>query len=470
MGYFLGMLNYFSLGYNKLAIQDLFVIIIFIISYLLFLTKKISFQTAMKVIAILVVSDLLYPGIILFSHAPTSNFYDGNIAIYIILVFIIAVTTDKKFTILIIISTILLLTINSVLFNNQSFFKALPGMILFIGGTGTSGIIFDDLINKLLKQANESKNKIQELSDWKQDIIRNVIHDLKVPVSSILNLSSKRENSSENRIYSQALNINKQLEKILDIERLEEPNLELKKELISVHKLLEQAIIAIKTLALEKNISISPQFNTNGEILCDNDLMERLIVNVLSNAIKYSPSNCQIQIFVDRNDSNCQISVKDSGVGISEEHLQHVFEKFYSVTNEKSKNSFSTGLGLAFCKLVADVHKGSIHVKSKIGEGTIVEIIIPEFIADNISHDNTIIAPKVLSFTKEEKEFLCQICKQIKDIPIYRASEIIMVTKHLGKDTRKNIQNWYERFTDAVYSGNEKVFEELIQICIFNKK
>lgn len=466
IGYSLGALDYFSLGYHKLLFQDLIIIILLLTTYLLFLLKRISLQNSFKALALIVVSDLLYPGLISFNISPETYQFESNILLHIILVFVIAFITEKKFTIFIILITIILIVTNSVLYNHELLFDSLSETTIFIGGIGFFGIVFNDLIKKILKQAVESREKIQELSDWKQDIIRNVIHDLKVPVSSILNLSNIESDSNSKKIYSQALNINIQLEKILDIERLEEPNIILNMKVITVQNLIDRAINTLKTQSIEKNISISKQFITTGVLLCDNDLMERLIVNIIANSIKHSPFNSTIQIIVDKHDSNCNISIIDNGEGIAKEHLEHIFEKYYSISNQDANNSFSTGLGLAFCKLVANVHKGKIFVESEEGKGTTFKIIIPEFSSSRISIENALLKPKEITFSQDEKDTLLRICHQIKSIPVYKASEIIQFTHHLSNNKSSNIVNWNESLNDAVYTGNSELYEELIQLCI----
>ncbi|MDD2634759.1 MAG: HAMP domain-containing sensor histidine kinase [Bacteroidales bacterium] len=464
LGYVAGMLEYNDLGYFSFVVEDIFIISTFVITYILFISKKVSYQTAMKILAILIVGDMLYPGIIMSSHAPVVDFYEDTIAMHLILVIVVAFTTSRPFAIFITVAVTSLIVINAFLLNTQLLIDNLPVIILCIAVMGTFSIICEDFIRKLLDQEIESRKKIEELSDYKQNVIRHVIHDLKVPVNSILNLSSGETHSNLDSIHSNALDINKQLEKILDIERLEEPNLVLNKEFVAVETLINSAILSLITLINEKNIIIKTDYKMHGQLLCDVDLIERLIVNILVNAVKYSPLNSKISIRVSSNKSNCEIVVKDRGKGIAKEHLQYIFDKFYIVSNQKTNSSFSTGLGLAFCKLVTDVHNGKIFVSSEVGKGTEFKIVLPDFRLESDVDKSINTEVRSAYLTEAERRYLSNICAQISDIPIHRVSEIMSIIHHLSTDKNKNVVYWYDRLTDAIYTGNTTLFNELTDV------
>ena len=461
----MGMFTYYNLEHFTFMIEDLTVIILFIVTYVFYFLKKISRQTSMKILAILIVLEMFYPTIIYPSHVPQMASYEGSATMYIILVFVVAFTTNKQFSIFITASIILLITINTFIIHNEQKLEELPIIVYCIAGMGYSSVVFENQIRKLLRKVNEAKDKIQELSKYKQNIINYVIHDLKVPVSVILNLSAENKDAKSKNINYQAYNINKQLEKILDIERMEAPNVILNKENVAVSKIVNNAINSVKTIALEKNIAISLELNAKGKLYCDEDLIKRLIINILLNALKYSPSNSQVDIRVNADNEDCEILIKDNGYGIAKEQLEHIFDKFYSVKKEKSESAFSTGLGLTFCKLVTEVHKGSISVNSVFGKGTEFILIIPEYNNDIISEEIDLNLTHHIVFSSDELKFLQLICNNIKDIPIYNGSKIINITKHLTQDKRENIRNWYTQLCDAIYTGNKASYNDLMLLC-----
>jgi len=112
----------------------------------------------------------------------------------------------------------------------------------------------------------------------------------------------------------------------------------------------------------------------------DRDMIEQAILNLFSNAVKYSDNNTQVQLRLTENDENLTVEVQDKGFGISEKALPHIFEKFYRVTdNEEARETNGTGLGLPLAKEIVEVHGGTIEVKSRPGHGSKFIIVLPKF-------------------------------------------------------------------------------------------
>ena len=138
--------------------------------------------------------------------------------------------------------------------------------------------------------------------------------------------------------------------------------------------ILDLAEIA-QTLAIKKNITVNQ--TVASEILI-NGFRERLgraVINVIENAIKYTPENGSIEIFLNKKEQNAIITIKDTGPGIDETEKDHIFERFYR--GSKVDKVFGAGLGLAITKSTIIAHKGKIEVKAKVGEGSIFEIALP---------------------------------------------------------------------------------------------
>ncbi len=109
----------------------------------------------------------------------------------------------------------------------------------------------------------------------------------------------------------------------------------------------------------------------------DYDRIEQVMLNILSNAIKYTPENGRIKAFITRNGDHVQIRVDDTGIGISKKHLTRIFDRFYRVDKARSRNLGGTGLGLSIAKEIVDLHQGEIEIDSKVGSGTSIIIRIP---------------------------------------------------------------------------------------------
>lgn len=147
---------------------------------------------------------------------------------------------------------------------------------------------------------------------------------------------------------------------------------------VDLNRLLSSAAESLEVLAREKNVKIA--HGRNGakiEIKADESKLQRLILNLVENAIKYNKKDGWVNIRADRAGKEARIEVEDGGIGIAEEHLPFIFERFYRVEKSRSRKDGGSGLGLAICKWVAESHGGRIEVASQLGEGTRFTVSLP---------------------------------------------------------------------------------------------
>jgi two-component system phosphate regulon sensor histidine kinase PhoR len=223
----------------------------------------------------------------------------------------------------------------------------------------------------------------KEISLMKNDFVSSVCHELKTPLASIAACSEmlcdgEADNEQTRKefysvIQSQADRLNRLIEESLNTSRIESGLANIDKKPVSLTILIEEQLQMIKSYAEEKNIEI-----TRGkpivfdQVHADRDMISQVIVNLLSNAVKYTPSGGSVRIRTDVDEiaGLARISVTDTGIGIPEEQIEHVFDKFYRVNANKDQAK-GTGLGLNLVKqIIEKIHNGRVFVTSRPGEGS----------------------------------------------------------------------------------------------------
>jgi signal transduction histidine kinase len=150
-------------------------------------------------------------------------------------------------------------------------------------------------------------------------------------------------------------------------------------EKINLNSLISSSCGALKLIANENRIKII-QGDKKGrvELMADSKQLERLLLNLLKNAIKYNQENGWIKVWAKENGKNVILSVQDSGIGISKEDLKYVFERFYRADKSRTRKEGGSGLGLAICKWIAQIHGGKIEVESVPGKGSLFTVTLPK--------------------------------------------------------------------------------------------
>ncbi len=235
------------------------------------------------------------------------------------------------------------------------------------------------------------KTREKQIQQMKNDFVSHVSHELKTPLASITAYSEMLVDGETNDeqmrkefymvIQNQAQRLSRLIEDILNTSRIESGLIKVNKEPLSLTMLIEEQMQMIKSYAEEKNIEIIGRKPiVFDQVYADKDMISQVIVNLLSNAVKYTPSGGTIKIEteVDESDSLVRVSVTDTGVGIPENEIEHVFDKFYRV-KANNKQAKGTGLGLNLVKqIVEKVHAGRVFVTSQVGKGSTFGFELPQ--------------------------------------------------------------------------------------------
>jgi PAS domain S-box-containing protein len=240
-------------------------------------------------------------------------------------------------------------------------------------------------LEKSQQDLNEALNKEKELNEIKSRFVSTASHEFRTPLSTVLSsaaLLSKYVKTEEQdkrerhvrRIKDSVKHLNDLLEDFLSLGKLEEGKVQVKAEVAGVKEFLDEVAEEMKAIA-KPGQQILVNIEGEAHFTTDKKLLKNILINLLSNAVKFSPEAGSIYLTASNSNSQMVISVKDQGIGISEEDQQHLFSSFFRGKN--ALNIQGTGLGLHIVKGYVGLLQGQIRLQSAIGEGTTITIELP---------------------------------------------------------------------------------------------
>ncbi len=230
--------------------------------------------------------------------------------------------------------------------------------------------------------------EIRKLERMRSEFVANVSHELKTPLTSIKGfvetLKSGAIEDQEtsirflNIIEDEADRLNRLITDILSLSELETRKIKTRFEVIQITQKITEIMSMLQNQAGKKNIKLTGDFGDEvGYLKGDPDQFKQMMINLIDNAIKYTPESGKVHVSAHNEGSNVVIKIKDNGIGIPKEHIPRLFERFYRVDKARSRNVGGTGLGLAIVKHIALQFGGKIDVKSTLGKGTEFILTIP---------------------------------------------------------------------------------------------
>lgn len=236
-------------------------------------------------------------------------------------------------------------------------------------------------INYLIDIINNLSNSLKKQEHIRKRLLTDLSHELKTPITSMYGHLEALIEGIWEPTKDRLISINQELLRIMClIEQLQNlNNLEndsIKKEYIDIKALIISVIHNMQAISLSKNINIECNLD---EIYAnvDRGKLAQVIINMISNSIKYSNENKKIYINLYKENRDVVIKIKDEGIGISKKDIQYIFERFYRVDKSRCRNTGGTGIGLTICKSIIDLHNGKIEVKSEINKGSEFIISLP---------------------------------------------------------------------------------------------
>ena len=226
-----------------------------------------------------------------------------------------------------------------------------------------------------------------KLDNMQKELVADVSHELKTPITSIMGYADtlleggydeETQNKFLNVIASESRRMARLVTDLLTLSRYDSNKKKTQKETFDLGDLVKQCQEKLAIEIKKKGHTVNSFVTADvPPVYADKDDIERVVLNILTNSIKYTPDNGEIKIYVGFVYNDAYIKVFDNGIGIPEDDLSRIFERFYRVDKARTREMGGTGLGLSIAKEILDKNGGSIDIKSKVGEGTEVVIRIP---------------------------------------------------------------------------------------------
>ncbi len=316
----------------------------------------------------------------------------------------------------------------------------------------------------------ESKNqKLHVLSGFKEAMTGMIIHDLKNPLNTMINLGHIEKNPEKARIIIEKnsramLNM---VMNILDVYKYENTALKISETVADIRKIIADACNDVRLLAQEKNLTINIIANAGFTINADSELLQRVFSNLLNNAIKFSKSSEDIDITIMEAEPGwLKVEVTDKGEGIDASILPVIFDKFAITVKKKSGIAGSTGLGLAFCKMVVEAHGGNIGATSEKGAGSVFWFTLPllkkiEAADFSVESQQIPTQKEKMQLSQTAIEEIATYLAKLRELEIYAVSEIHACLKTIPAKNVE-VQRWKDEVYHAVNTMNSKSYHSLI--------
>lgn len=241
-----------------------------------------------------------------------------------------------------------------------------------------------DEIGMLANSFNEMKKELAVSEQMRKDIVANVSHELRTPLTSIIGfikgildgvIPVEEHEKYLSIAYDEANRLKELTKDIVDVAKIESGSITLNKEIINLNELTKEVYTEMEELVKEKNLDfIFEEKAKDIEIDADKSRIRQVLINIINNSLKFTNEGF-IKITLDRLESKACIVIEDTGVGIKEDKIAYLFNKFYTANNYGDATN-GAGLGLNIVKNLVDLHGGTVEIESEVGKGTIVRILL----------------------------------------------------------------------------------------------
>lgn len=238
-----------------------------------------------------------------------------------------------------------------------------------------------DEIGELARTFNQMAVALQNIEEMRRGFVANVSHELRTPMTSIRGfvdgildgtIPPEKQSHYLTIVRDETVRLNRLVNDLLDLARMEAGEVKLNFTVWDVNELVRKCVIKLESLLLEKNLAVDADFEEEELLVrADSDSIERVVYNLMHNAIKFTPSGGKISIITRKNKDKVEVMIKDTGIGIEQSDLDMIWDRFYKADKSRGRDKTGTGLGLAIVRNIINEHDQNIWVESKPGEGTV---------------------------------------------------------------------------------------------------
>lgn len=313
-----------------------------------------------------------------------------------------------------------------------------------------------------IDQIEAKLNKVDNLCEFKEGVTQLLLHDLKNPLSLLINyeLFSKE---LLGRAANQMLNI---VTNIGDIQHYENAKMNVDIREVQVSAVLKNAFHQVEYSLKEKRINYYNNIHDDLMVYADEKLLERIFVNLLLNAIKYSSHEGGININAETEKDKVKISIIDTGYIIPEDVQSLLFDKYGLLVAKKSNAARDGNLGLSFCKLALDAHNEKIFVKSDNEQTTFWFTLKGVGTYNNLRTDSKLqVTKSEIKLTDENKKFLKPYIHDLQSLKVYEFSAVRKIIKQIEEHDNPNIKSWVNNLSQTVKSGDEELYNNLLKLA-----
>ncbi|MCA0232699.1 MAG: response regulator [Bacteroidetes bacterium] len=335
--------------------------------------------------------------------------------------------------------------------------------VIFLGG------IFRSAEQKL-NFSIEQNSRLKELDNLKTSFFANISHEFRTPLTLILSpLKDLRREFPERDIFrlmqQNAERLLALINQLLDLSKLEAGKMDMQLQRSDLAQFLNYLFASFESLGQNKKIIFQYEQSQLSYIAdFDQDKIEKIVTNLLSNAFKFTPPNGRVQVRVDYQKTQLLLKVQDFGIGIDPQRLPRIFDRFYQADSGDNRTYEGTGIGLALVKELVQVMKGSIHVESKVGEGSVFTVMLP------MLEESTAVQGQVTGSINMPKEQALLVEELPIETPTNDGKEVLLIVED-NPELRAYIReifapHYYLLEASDGQEGLEKAIEELPDVVI----